>query len=124
MGGAQLIALGKTRYWLASDGLRLDAGPFVAALEYATGQEAFLLGKPSPGFFQLAVDDLGLAPEQVAMVGDDVDVDVAGAQQAGMVGILVCTGKFRSHDLCGPVKPDLVVDSVADLVDRMGLAGG
>lgn len=119
MEGAELIALGKSRYWLASDGLKLDAGPFVAALEFATGQEALVLGKPAPPFFRLAVDDLGLSPEQVAMVGDDIEVDVAGAQRAGLVGVLVCTGKFRPEDLSGPAKPDLVVDSVADLMPRL-----
>lgn len=116
MEGAQLIALGKSRYWRVSDGLMLDAGPFVAALEFATGKEALVLGKPAPSFFRLAVNDLGFSPAQVAMVGDDIDTDVAGAQRAGLVGVLVRTGKFRPDDLNGPVRPDLVLDSVADLI--------
>lgn len=120
MEGAELIALGNSRYWLAPDGLRLDAGPFVAALEFATGKEPLVLGKPAPVFFRLAIEDLGMVPEQVAMVGDDVEVDVAGAQRAGLMGILVRTGKFRPEDLEGPVKPDWVVDSVADLTRGLG----
>ena len=115
MGGAELIALGKNRYWSGSDGLVLDAGPFAAALEFATGKEALVQGKPAAPFFHLAVDDLGLLPDQVAMVGDGIATDVEGAQRAGLVGILVRTGKFRPDDLRGSVEPQLVVDSLADV---------
>jgi phospholysine phosphohistidine inorganic pyrophosphate phosphatase len=115
LGGAELVALQKNRYWKAAEGLTLDAGPFVVALEYATGQQARVIGKPSPDFFQLVVDDLGVAPTQVAMIGDDIEVDVGGAQQAGLKGVLVRTGKFREADLQSGIKPDGVMDSIADL---------
>ena len=110
-----LVALGLTRYWRAHDGLRLDAGPFVRALEYASGRAAVVLGKPDPAFYGTAVDDLGLPPDQVVMVGDDVRSDVEGAQRAGLTGVLVRTGKFAPSDLTGDVTPDAVLDSVADL---------
>ncbi len=110
-----LLALGMTRYWRAEDGLRLDAGAFVRALEYATGREAVVLGKPDPAFFRAGVGALGLAPEEVAMVGDDVRTDVGGAQRSGLVGVLVRTGKFSPADLDGDVTPDAVLDSLADL---------
>ena len=51
MAGAELIALQKNRYWLRADGLSLDVGPFVAALEYASATEAYVVGKPARGFF-------------------------------------------------------------------------
>jgi HAD superfamily hydrolase (TIGR01458 family) len=117
LGGAELIALQKNRYWKTTEGLTLDAGPFVVALEYATGRQARVIGKPSPGFFQLAVDDLGVPPAQVTMIGDDIEVDVGGAQQAGLKGILVRTGKFRETDLQSGIEPDGVMDSIADLVE-------
>ncbi len=120
MAGAEIIALAMTRSWVASDGLRLDAGPFVKALEFATGKKALVLGKPAPAFFHLAMDDLGLSPQQMAMVEDDIEVDVGGAQRAGMMGTLVRTGKFQPSDLGGPVMPNLVIDSIADLVQRAG----
>jgi phospholysine phosphohistidine inorganic pyrophosphate phosphatase len=113
--GPPLIALGLTRYWRADDGLRLDAGPFVRALEYAAGRTAVVLGKPDPAFYDSAVKDLDLEPDQVVMVGDDVRSDVEGAQRAGLTGVLVCTGKFSPSDLDGDVVPDAVIDSVADL---------
>ena len=110
-----LVALGLTRYWRADDGLRLDAGPIVRALEYATGRAAVVLGKPDPVFYGTAVDDLGLTPDQVVMVGDDIRTDVEGAQRAGLTGVLVRTGKFSPADLDGDVRPDAVLESVAEL---------
>ena len=115
MGGAAIIALSRDRYWQRGDGLALDAGPFVRALEYATGRTAVVVGKPDPAFYRAAVDGLGLEPGQVVMVGDDVRSDVAGAQRAGLAGVLVRTGKFSPADLTGDVSPDAVLDSVADL---------
>jgi HAD superfamily hydrolase (TIGR01458 family) len=112
-----LLALGLTRYWRAPDGLRLDAGAFVRALEYAAGVDAVVLGKPAQAFYDLAVEDLGLAPEEAVMVGDDIRTDVEGAQRAGLVGVLVRTGKFSPADLDGDVAPSAVLDSVADLPD-------
>ena len=110
-----LVALGLTRYWRAEDGLRLDAGAYVRALEYATGRTALVLGKPDPEFYATAVADLGLEPGDVVMVGDDIRSDVEGAQRAGLAGVLVRTGKFASSDLAGDIRPDAVLDSIADL---------
>lgn len=110
-----LIALGMTRYWRAEDGLRLDAGPFVRALEYAAGRTAVVLGKPDAAFYATAVDALGLEAGQVVMVGDDIRTDVEGAQRAGLTGLLVRTGKLSASDLTGEVAPDAVLDSIADL---------
>jgi len=110
-----LVALGMTRYWLAEDGLRLDTGAFVRALEYAAARTAVVVGKPDPAFYATAVDALGLEAGQVVMVGDDIRSDVEGAQRAGLTGVLVRTGKFSASDLTAEVSPDAVLDSIADL---------
>ena len=110
-----LLALGMTRYWRAEDGLRLDAGAFVRALEYAAGRTAVVLGKPDAAFYGTAVEALGVEGDRAVMVGDDVKTDVGGAQEAGLTGVLVRTGKFSESDLDGDVTPDAVLDSVADL---------
>ncbi len=113
--GAQLIALGMSRYWHADDGPRLDVGPITSAFVYATGQEPIVLGKPAREFFLLAARDLYVEPAQCTMVGDDIVTDIGGAQALGMRTILVRTGKFRPRDLQSPIKPDLIIDSIADL---------
>ena len=114
--GAQLVALQKGRYWLTKSGLAMDAGAFVASLEYATETEAELIGKPNRAYFKIALADLGLDPSQVAMIGDDIHLDIVGAQALGMPTILVRTGKY-AFDVQQPlpVQPDWVIDSIADL---------
>jgi len=112
---AALVALGMTRYWKSQDGISLDVAPFVAALENATGRSALVFGKPAPAFFHAAAERLGVQSSEILMVGDDIESDIAGAQAAGMRAALVKTGKFRERDLEGPVTPDAVLDSVAEL---------
>lgn len=112
---AQLIALGMTKYWEAPDGLSLDVAPFVAALEHAARRKAMVFGKPDRAFFEIASQKLAIPPAEIVMVGDDLEIDVMGAQEAGLKGVLVKTGKFRASDLAGRLQPDVVLDSVADL---------
>jgi HAD superfamily hydrolase (TIGR01458 family) len=116
LGGAQLVATHTNRFWRTPDGPTLDAGPFVAALEYATGACATVVGKPNTEFFQYAARSIGLTPADVIMVGDDLVNDVAGIQALGGQGILLRTGKFSRTELDNSdIQPDLVLDSIADL---------
>ncbi len=96
--GAPLIAVGRNRYFREGDQLHLDAGAFVAALEYASGQQAIVAGKPSPAFFRAVLDDLGVGAADAVMVGDDVEADVIGARDNGLAAWLVQTGKYRAGD--------------------------
>jgi HAD superfamily hydrolase (TIGR01458 family) len=118
MNGAGLVALQKNRFWQEADGLSLDAGPFVAALEYASGKTALVVGKPEPAFFEAVLRDLGLEAWEVAMVGDDAESDVAGAQRASLRGIQVRTGKYRPGTAGAP---DAEIESVADLPEVLGV---
>lgn len=122
MQGAKLIAIHKNRFWQTEQGLQLDIGAFIHGLEYASGTQAMIIGKPSADFFQIALDDMGLQAAEVAIIGDDIDVDVAGGQNVGLKGILVRTGKYRqAYADASAVKPVLVVDSVADLPAMLNL---
>jgi HAD superfamily hydrolase (TIGR01458 family) len=121
MDGAELVALQKNRFWLTADGLSLDAGPFVAAIEYATGKDAFVVGKPAPGFFDIVLGDLARGPEAVTMVGDDVETDIGGALNAGLSAVLVRTGKFREDFVRDSgIEPTETIDSIADLPGLLG----
>ena len=86
LGGAELLAIQRNRYWKTADGFVLDAGPFVAALEYASGKQAVTIGKPSVAFFEAAARSLGLPMSKLVMVGDDVVADVEGAIATGLQG--------------------------------------
>lgn len=120
--GAPFLALAANRVFRDTDGeLSLDAGPFVRALEFASGREAQVLGKPAEAFFHAAARRLGCAPGEVTMVGDDAESDVAGALRAGLgAAILVRTGKYREGDE-GRVAPgpSAVAASLAEAVDAI-----
>jgi HAD superfamily hydrolase (TIGR01458 family) len=112
---AKLIALGMTRYWMAADGIALDVAPFVVALAHASGRKPLVFGKPSASFFCAAANRLHMSPEQLLMIGDDIEADIGGAQAAGLKTALVKTGKFRAADLDHAIRPEIVLDSVAEL---------
>lgn len=118
--GAELIGAARSRYFKDSDGkLTIGTGSWIAALEFASGKEATIIGKPSAPFFQLVADSLGLKPSEVLMVGDDIVSDIGGAQKAGFRTALVQTGKFKPSDMEHEIKPDIVAKSFTDLVERL-----
>jgi HAD superfamily hydrolase (TIGR01458 family) len=103
-GGAELIGMHRNPWWLTTEGPTLDSGAFVAGLEFATGQRATVIGKPSPAFFREAAAELlaslpGASRHDLAMVGDDVFSDVLAAQRLGLRGIFVRTGKHGDAEL-------------------------
>jgi HAD superfamily hydrolase (TIGR01458 family) len=113
--GAELYCLHKNPWWQTSRGALLDAGAFVVGLEYATGAQATVLGKPSASYFEAALEVLDADPEIAWMVGDDVDADIGGAGALGMHTILVRTGKFRDDAGAWSAQPEAVLDSIADV---------
>jgi HAD superfamily hydrolase (TIGR01458 family) len=120
--GARLIAIHKNRFWQTEHGLQMDIGGFIHGLEYASGKECTIIGKPSPEFFRVALEDMGCRAEDAAIVGDDIDSDIGGGQKSGLKGILVRTGKYRQRYVAASsIHPDLVLDSVRELPSALGL---
>jgi len=129
-GGARFVAMHKNRWWLTPAGVMLDAGAYVAGLEYVTQRRALVTGKPSRTFFGEALRLLAglsavgppLSPRDVAMVGDDLWNDVRGAQRAGLRGVFVRSGKHGSAELARAAverrawAPDAVAPSIAEVV--------
>jgi HAD superfamily hydrolase (TIGR01458 family) len=116
--GAELYCLHKNRWWQTADGPKLDAGAFVAGLEFASGVEATVLGKPSPEYFAAALEAIDADAELAWMVGDDVEGDIRGAQRHGMKTVLVRTGKFRPDEVeDSGILPDGILSSLAQLPD-------
>ncbi|KAJ1139781.1 hypothetical protein NDU88_006145 [Pleurodeles waltl] len=113
-----LISLGRGRYYKETDGLKLDVGVYMKALEYACDIKAEVVGKPSRMFFLSALEDMGVEPHQALMIGDDIVNDVGGAQQCGMRALQVRTGKYRPCDEQHPeVTADGYVNNLAEAVD-------
>jgi HAD superfamily hydrolase (TIGR01458 family) len=117
--GAGFIALQKGRWWRdgSSSKEMIDAGAFVAALEYAARVEAELVGKPALSFFRLALEDLRLPAGKVLVVGDDLENDVGGGAAAGCRTALVRTGKFQGREpRPGEPQPDRILDAIQGLL--------
>ena len=108
-------------------GLRIDTGMYLIGMEETSGRKATAVGKPAPEGFLASATRLGVDPEEMYMVGDDLNNDVLAAQVVGMTGVLVRTGKFRQDTLDRwaadefAMQPNHVIDSVADLPTLLGL---
>ena len=116
--GAELYCLHKNRWWQTKQGPLLDAGAFVAGLEYAADTEAVVLGKPSTAYFEAALHALDADPGMTWVIGDDIESDIGGAQAHGMKTVLVRTGKFRPDAVeATRIRPDGIISSIAQLPD-------
>lgn len=122
--GAAFVAMHKNLSWQTAEGLQLDMGALVHALELASGRRATVVGKPSPEFYRAVLASFDTQPADAIMVGDDIEADVLGAQTMGIRGVLVRTGKFRQSAIerTDGRLPDDVIDSVVDLPALMGIA--
>ena len=116
--GSKLIATNIDPNCPTSQGLRPGCGAIVAMLETATGLKAFSVGKPSPVMMRAARKELGLATDETIMIGDTMETDILGGVSMGYRTALVLTGSTRREDLKRyAYRPDLVVDSIADLCE-------
>ncbi|WP_018603695.1 HAD-IIA family hydrolase [Mycobacterium sp. 155] len=125
--GVPVVAMHRSTSWNTADGLRVDTGMYLIGMEETSGRKAIAVGKPAPEGFLAAANRLGLDPEEMCMIGDDLNNDVLAAQVVGMTGVLVRTGKFRQNTLDRwaadefAMQPNHVIDSVAGLPELLGL---
>ncbi len=125
--GVPVIAMHRSTAWTTTEGLRIDTGMYLIGMEQTSGRKAVAVGKPAPAGFQVAAARLAVEPEEMFMVGDDLNNDVLAAQVVGMTGVLVRTGKFRQETLDRwaadefAMQPNHVLDSVAGLPELLGL---
>ncbi|MGD8450710.1 MAG: HAD-IIA family hydrolase [Phycisphaerae bacterium] len=123
---AALVALHKNRVLADPSGrVAPSVGSIVAAIEYATGADAIVIGKPDPAYYQQALDDLGLPPADVIVISDDPLSDLAGARRMGMAAALVLSGKYHdpaiTDSLPAGERPQLVAPRIGDLLHGGGI---
>lgn len=120
MSGASILALSKTKYYFQDNGININTGAFVSMFENACEKEAILLGKPSKEFFNLALTHLGSLSSNTVVVGDDVTVDVAGANAINATSVLVKTGHYN-EDLMNKlkIKTDYIIEDITKLPDLL-----
>lgn len=137
--GAAFVAMHRNPWWVTERGITLDAGALVVGLEHALGRKAVVTGKPSRVVFREAAMELAgelaerdggqrLRRSEIAMVGDDLLSDVAGAHRAGLRGLLVLSGKTDARALSaagaagrlrGSARPDAVAPDVGAVVEAL-----
>lgn len=115
-GGAKLVATNLDPHCPTQEGARPGCGAIVAMLETAAEVKAFSVGKPSPVMLRAARKELGLTTDQTIVIGDTMETDILGGVQLGFKTILVLSGGTKRADLDHyTFRPDLVVDSIAEL---------
>lgn len=116
-GNAQLVGSYGGAVYMSDHGPALSAGPTIKALEYGSGKQAVMIGKPSPRMFRLALRLAHEKPSNAVMIGDQIETDLLGAHRAGVHTILVLTGvENRGTIHLSKIKPDLVIQNVDELL--------
>lgn len=116
--GADLVAMHKNKYWNPHGELLIDAGAFIHGIEFSSGKEAILIGKPSPLYFKAALEKINCNIEnRFYMIGDDIENDIKAAQDIGGTGILIYTGKTKFPlEKNINAKPDFEVHSLKQVI--------
>jgi 4-nitrophenyl phosphatase len=115
--GAVLYATNADRSFPTPDGLIPGAGSILAALETATDVKAIVIGKPSPFMMEIAMERMGLTKDDVLVVGDRLETDIAGGQAVKARTALVLSGVATLAQANGwKPKPDLIAKDLSELV--------
>lgn len=116
--GVPFIGTNPDRTFPSPEGLIPGAGSMLAALEAATGQSPLIIGKPKATIFNQAIDILGEAPENVLVIGDRLETDIAGGQAAGCRCALVLSGvSTRGMGEAWMPKVDYIAQDLTALLD-------
>jgi NagD protein len=120
-GGARFIATNPDTVGPSVDGPLPATGSVAALISRATGVEPYFVGKPNPLMMRSALNAIGAHSETTAMIGDRMDTDIVAGLEAGLHTVLVLTGVTgREQTERFPYRPSEIVESVADLVERIG----
>jgi 4-nitrophenyl phosphatase len=116
--GARLVGTNPDLLCPTEEGLVPEAGTTLAALEAATGISPVVIGKPACYLFDMAVATMGRERARTAVLGDRLETDILGGQQAGLKTVLVTSGVDNERTVLQKgIKPDLVVGGLNDLVE-------
>ena len=117
--GARFIGTNPDVVYPTEEGLVPETGTTLAALRAASGVQPVVIGKPQPFLFNIAIQNMGTAHAETAILGDRLETDILGGQQAGLRTILIATGVDNENTI--PLKkiyPDLIVQDLNELTRR------
>lgn len=116
---AQFIGTNPDTTFPGEEGLLPGNGAILAFLEASTGVKPTIVGKPGAAMMDVAVAHLGLPRDQVAMIGDRLETDILGAQNAGLISILLQGGVASTAEIAAsPIKPNHIFYDLGDLLDH------
>ncbi|MFJ1606609.1 HAD-IIA family hydrolase [Streptomyces sp. NPDC088253] len=119
-GGARFIATNPDETGPSAEGPLPATGAVAALITKATGKQPYFAGKPNPLMMRTGLNAIGAHSETSAMIGDRMDTDVLAGLEAGMVTYLVLTGLTTREEIERyPFRPSRIVESIADLVERI-----
>lgn len=117
--GARFVGTNPDVLCPSEEGLVPEAGATLAALKAATGVSPVVIGKPARHLFETALAIMGTERSRTAVLGDRLETDILGGQQAGLKTILVTSGIDDEHSILQKgIEPDLVVTGLDMLVER------
>ncbi|MFD5470281.1 HAD-IIA family hydrolase [Streptomyces sp. NPDC127105] len=118
--GARFIATNPDNVGPSAEGALPATGSVAALITAATGRKPYFIGKPNPLMMRAGLNAIGAHSETSAMIGDRMDTDVLAGLEAGMRTFLVLSGVTQADEIDRyPFRPSHVVDSIADLVERI-----
>ncbi len=118
--GATLVGTNPDRAVNSNAGIAPGAGSILAAVSAATGVQPTIIGKPETAMIKSALQRLGLAAENVVMVGDNLETDIRGGINAGLRTALMLTGISTKQDLMhSDLAPTWVASTFGALTDQL-----
>ncbi len=119
--GARLLGTQGNKYYLDRNGEPIiDTGSFVQMIANAANITPKIFGKPSKEYFLQALEKINLSANEVFVIGDDIESDIQGANNAGIKSILVKTGKGQFYDSNKTqIKPFMIIESFNSILELL-----
>ena len=115
--GAPFIGTNPDLTFPTPDGPAIGTGGQLAILEVCSGVKPEIIGKPYPAMMEMALERLGMRPEQALVVGDRLNTDIAAGQAAGCKTALVLTGiATREEAEHWDPRPDIIAEDLAAIL--------
>jgi HAD superfamily hydrolase (TIGR01450 family) len=118
--GAPLLVTSMAPFFASRRGrMPSPSGAIAAGIQHVTGVEPRVVGKPSPLAMEVLAELFETTPQRMAVIGDDLQLEIRMARDAGAFSVLVLSGSTPESDLerCPPAhQPHLVVPVVGDLL--------
>lgn len=118
--GIPFIATNADKTFPSPEGLVPGAGSIVAALIASTDKNPETIGKPNTPMFAQAVKYLDKRPEEVLVIGDRLETDIAGGQAMGCKTAVVLTG-VSTREMCETwgSPADMIAENLSQIVDML-----